>query len=204
MISPLIVTCVGLLAQCFFSARTLVQWVMSERARRVLSPTAFWACSVAGSALLAAYGWLRLDLAVVAGQSVSYYVYVWNLHIKHVRMPRVAWALLIMFPLVAMGFLLTDPASFERDFLARPDLPLGLLLFGAVGQLTMTLRFIYQWLYSRRRGESELPPLFWWLSLTGATLILIYGIIRSDIVLILGQGFGLIVYLRNIIIGVRS
>ena len=56
---PLLITAVGLLAQAFFSARTLVQWILSERARRVLSPTVFWALSLAGSALLAAYGWLR-------------------------------------------------------------------------------------------------------------------------------------------------
>ena len=40
---------VGFLAQAFFSARILVQWILSERAREVVSPSAYWICSVAGS-----------------------------------------------------------------------------------------------------------------------------------------------------------
>lgn len=198
---PLLITCVGLLAQVFFSARTLVQWVMSERARKVLSPTLFWALSLAGSALLAAYGWLRADFAIVAGQIVSYYVYVWNLHIKGVRMPWFCWVLLLMFPAVAVGFVIGDAGDFLRNFLMRQDIPMPLLVFGTFGQLLMTLRFIYQWWYSSRLGRSELPPLFWWISLGGALISFIYGIFRHDIVLLLGQGFGLLVYARNIYLG---
>lgn len=195
---PLLITCVGLLAQAFFSARTLVQWILSERARKVLSPTLFWALSLAGSALLATYGWLRADFAVVAGQIVSYYVYVWNLHLKGVRMPRVCWALLLCFPIVAAVFVADNARSFIDDFLLRPDIPMALLCVGTFGQLLMTLRFVYQWWYSKRIGRSELPPLFWWISLAGAAIIFIYGIFRQDIVLLLGQGFGLVVYSRNI------
>lgn len=198
---PLLITSVGLLAQAFFSARTLVQWILSERARKVLSPTLFWALSLAGSALLAAYGWLREDFAIVAGQMVSYYVYVWNLNIKGVRMPRLCWLLLLAFPVVAISFVIGDAGQFMRNFLMRDDIPAGLLVFGTSGQLLMTLRFIYQWWYSSRLGSSELPPLFWWISLSGAAISFIYGIFRHDIVLLLGQGFGLIVYLRNIYLG---
>ncbi|MCM1310193.1 MAG: lipid-A-disaccharide synthase N-terminal domain-containing protein [Bacteroides sp.] len=195
------ITSVGLLAQVFFSARTLVQWILSERARKVLSPTLFWALSLAGSALLAAYGWLRADFAIVAGQMVSYYVYVWNLDIKGVHMPRICWALLLLFPIVAISFVMGSAAQFMQNFLMRPDIPYALLVFGTFGQLLMTLRFIYQWWYSSRIGQSELPPLFWWISLAGAAISFIYGIFRHDIVLLLGQGFGLLVYARNIYLG---
>lgn len=75
---------VGFMAQLFFSARVLVQWIMSERARRVLSPTLFWALSLAGAYLLCLYGWLRKDFAIVMGQFISYYVYLWNLKEKGV------------------------------------------------------------------------------------------------------------------------
>lgn len=43
---------IGFLAQAFFSARILIQWILSERAKRVVSPTAYWVCSLAGSYLL--------------------------------------------------------------------------------------------------------------------------------------------------------
>lgn len=198
---PLLITSVGLLAQVFFSARTFVQWILSERARKVLSPTLFWALSLAGSALLAAYGWLRADFAIVAGQMVSYYVYVWNLDIKGVRMPKFCWTLLLLFPIVAVSFVMGSAAQFMQNFLMRPDIPYALLVFGTFGQLLMTLRFIYQWWYSSRIGRSELPPLFWWISLAGAAISFVYGIFRQDIVLLLGQGFGLLVYARNIYLG---
>lgn len=198
---PMLITAIGLLAQVFFSARTFVQWILSERARKVLSPTVFWALSLAGSALLAAYGWLRADFAIVAGQIVSYYVYVWNLHMKGVRMSSFCWGILLLFPVVAICFVVGDAGDFVRDFLMRADIPMTLLAFGTFGQLLMTLRFVYQWWYSSRAGRSELPPLFWWISVGGAAISFIYGIFRHDIVLLLGQGFGLIVYGRNIYIG---
>lgn len=157
---PFLITCVGLLAQAFFSARTLVQWILSEKARKVLSPTLFWVLSLCGSVLLALYGWLRQDFAVVAGQLVSYYVYVWNLHIKRVRMPKVLWGVLILFPMVAMAFVAGNWESFVADFLMRSDIPRILLIAGTFGQLLLTLRFVYQWWYSRRRGRSELPSGF--------------------------------------------
>ena len=40
---------IGLFAQLCFSARILIQWLMSERARKVLSPTVFWILSLAGA-----------------------------------------------------------------------------------------------------------------------------------------------------------
>lgn len=52
---------------------------MSERARRVLSPTIFWVLSLLASCLLCFYGWLRDDFAIVIGQVIAYYIYIWNL-----------------------------------------------------------------------------------------------------------------------------
>lgn len=75
---------IGFIAQGFFSARILVQWILSERARRVLSPTVYWVFSLAGSILLFVYGWLRTDFSIMLGQLISYYIYVWNLNIKGV------------------------------------------------------------------------------------------------------------------------
>ena len=73
---------IGFLAQAFFSARILLQWALSERAGRVLSPGAFWVLSLAGSYLFFVYGWLRDDFAIILGQFISYYIYIWNLREK--------------------------------------------------------------------------------------------------------------------------
>lgn len=201
---PLLITAVGLTAQAFFSARTLVQWIMSEKARRVLSPAVFWVLSVAGAYLLAIYGWLRQDFAIVLGQFASIYVYLWNLKMKRVKLPRIAWWVLGLIPVIALASVAGNYRQFVADFFGRPDLPMWLIVFGSTGQVLFTLRFIYQWLYSRRVGESELPPAFWWISLIGAVIIFSYAVMRIDAVLMLGQGFGLFVYARNLMIGRKA
>jgi lipid-A-disaccharide synthase-like uncharacterized protein len=202
METPLYVLAIGFLAQAFFSARILVQWILTERARRVLSPSIFWVFSIAGSYLLCIYGWLRQDFAIVLGQFVSYYVYLWNLRAKGllVRVPLPLRLLLLATPVVAIAFVCGHAEEFVSGFLRNDAVPLPLLLYGSVGQLLFTGRFLYQWWYSRRRHDSLLPAGFWWLSLAGSLIIVSYGAIRCDLVLILGQSFGLVAYIRNLII----
>lgn len=197
---------IGFLAQAFFSARILVQWIMSERARKVLSPSLFWILSLAGAYLLCIYGWLRHDFAIVLGQLVAFYIYVWNLRIKGVwqRMPLWLRVIILFTPVVAGVFAAGNFHDVIDRFLHNDDVPLWLLLFGSAGQLLFTFRFIYQWLYSRRAGQSELPPTFWLISLLGSLSIISYGIIRLDPVLIVGQIFGVFAYIRNLYIGTLS
>ena len=193
---------IGFLAQVFFSARILLQWILSERARHVVSPSIFWILSLAGSYLLFFYGWMRDDFAIVLGQVISYYIYIWNLSAKGVwaKVPKSVRALLVVTPVVAVGFAVAHADTFVHDFFRNERVPLWLLLFGSAGQVIFTLRFVYQYFYSRRRGESVLPVGFWIISLTGSAVIVAYGIVRLDPVLILGQSVGFIAYTRNILI----
>ena len=197
---------IGFLAQGFFSARILVQWIMSERARKVLSPSVFWILSIIGSYLLCLYGVLRQDFAIVLGQFISYYVYLWNLKAKGIWKTTPEWLRLILLatPMAAISIAAVHADEFFRTFFHNEDIPMWLLLFGSAGQIIFTLRFIYQYWYSSRRGESELPPFFWILSLAGSLSIVTYGIIRHDPVLIIGQSFGLVAYIRNLMIGARK
>lgn len=197
---------IGFLAQGFFSARILVQWILSERARRVLSPSLFWILSLAGAYLLCLYGWLRHDFAIVLGQFISYYIYLWNLNIKGIwrRIPVWLRTVLLLTPVAAVCFVAGRADEFVAGFLHNEEVPLWLLLFGSAGQVLFTLRFIYQWLYSRKEGVSTLPAGFWYISLAGSLSIVSYGIIRHDIVLIVGQSFGLVAYIRNLILLYRS
>jgi lipid-A-disaccharide synthase-like uncharacterized protein len=59
-------------------------------------------------------------------------------------------------------------------------------------------RFLVQIVASERARRSVVPEAFWYLSIFGGTLLLAYAIHRQDPVFILGQAFGLIVYLRNL------
>ena len=74
------------------------------------------------------------------------------------------------------------------------------LIIGFIGQGLFASRFIVQWIYSEKRGESHIPIVFWYLSIFGGVGLLIYAIFRKDPVIILGQSFGLFIYLRNLIL----
>lgn len=199
---PLLIMSIGFLAQGFFSARILVQWILSERAKKVLSPSIFWILSIAGSYLLCIYGWLRNDFAIILGQFISYYIYLWNLYIKGVwkNIPLIFKGILLITPVSAICFGASDYSNFIEKFFMNEDVPLWLLIYGSLGQILFTLRFIYQYFYSHKRGVSELPAGFWILSLVGSLCIVSYGIIRQDPVLIVGQSFGLVAYIRNLMI----
>lgn len=197
---------IGFLAQVFFSARILLQWILSERAKRVVSPSVFWILSLAGSYLLFIYGWMRDDFAIMLGQVIAYYIYIWNLSAKGVwpKIPGAVRALLLATPAVAIGFAAAHADTFIHDLFRNEKVPLWLLLFGSVGQIIFTLRFVYQYFYSRRMGESVLPAGFWIISLVGSGAIVAYGVVRHDPVLILGQSVGFIAYTRNLMIYNRT
>ena len=191
---------IGFLAQICFSGRLLFQWILSERAKRVVSPSIFWLLSLLGSYLLFFYGWLRDDFAIILGQLISYYIYIWNLDIKNdwQKIPRPIRYILSATPFLAIGYMFTESRAFISQFFQNEKVPLWLLIYGSLGQIVFTLRFVYQWIYSRKRHESMLPLGFWLISLSGSAIIVSYAIVRHDPVLILGQSTGLVVYLRNI------
>lgn len=206
MTDALWVYAIGFLAQGFFSARILVQWILSERVRRIVSPNAYWVCSLAGSILLFLYGWLRSDFSVMLGQLISYYIYVWNLDIKGLwqKVPRWIRIPIAVLPCVAIGCGIAGGRAFFDSLFRNSNLPLWMIVFGSAGQIVFTIRFIYQWYYSYRRHCSLLPVGFWVISLVGSGIIVSYGIMRLDPVLILGQSAGFIAYSRNILLGKRQ
>jgi len=80
------------------------------------------------------------------------------------------------------------------------NLELIFLIIGFSGQGLFASRFIVQWIYSEKKGESTIPIIFWYLSIFGGFGLLIYAIFRKDPVIILGQAFGILIYLRNLIL----
>lgn len=210
MESGFFVYLLGFIAQGLFSARILVQWIMSERARRVVSPTVFWILSLIASFIFFIYGWMREDFSIMLGQVIGYYVYIWNLKAKglwsRIRpglRQAVVTALLVM-PAVGACLMLRDPQAAAASLFRNDRLPIWMIIFGSAGQVIFSLRFLYQWIYSSRHGESALPAGFWIISLTGSAIIVTYGILRLDPVVILGQACGFISYTRNLILWKRS
>ena len=76
----------------------------------------------------------------------------------------------------------------------------GWVLFGFFGQFVFAMRFIIQWIVSEKKKESIVPLSFWYLSICGGVILLIYAIYKNDPVFMLGQATGLIVYARNLML----
>ncbi len=72
------------------------------------------------------------------------------------------------------------------------------IAIGFLGQALFSARFILQWLISERARRSIIPLAFWYFSLAGGAVLLSYAIHKRDPVFIVGQGMGLIVYIRNL------
>jgi lipid-A-disaccharide synthase-like uncharacterized protein len=78
------------------------------------------------------------------------------------------------------------------------------ILIGYVAQALFAMRFFVQWVASERAGRSVIPTSFWFFSIGGGFLLLGYAIYRKDPVFIIGQAFGVFVYLRNLYFVIRD
>lgn len=69
---------------------------------------------------------------------------------------------------------------------------------GFLGQLLFAGRLIMQWLKSEKKEKIATPSLFWKLSLQGAVLLFVYGYLRDDMAIMLGQFLVYGAYFRNL------
>lgn len=86
-------------------------------------------------------------------------------------------------------------AYFHDVFVVNFD---GWVILGFVAQFFFTMRFVVQWLASEKARRSVIPTAFWFFSIGGGVLLLVYALYRRDPVFIAGQAFGLFVYVRNL------
>lgn len=197
-----IIYSIGFIAQILFSGRLIVQWLSSEKQKKVVTPTLFWFFSLLASFLLFIYGYLRQDFAIMLGQSLTYFIYIRNLHLQRQwkKFPLPIRVFLLFVPVLIVFYYYNNNIIDTELLFKNENIPFWLLVLGVVAQIIFTFRFIYQWLYSERKKESSLPLGFWLLSLVGASLILTYAVFRKDPVLLAGHGFGLIIYIRNLML----
>ena len=200
--SDWIIYSIGFIAQILFSSRLIIQWITSEKYKRVITPSLFWVLSLIASFLLFIYGYLRLDFAIMLGQALTYFIYIRNLQLQNhwQKIPKIIrWSLLLAPTFIVIYYFNNNKIDALLLF-KNESIPFWLLLLGIVSQVVFTLRFVYQWLYSERHNKSVLPFGFWLLSLIGSLLILTYAIIRRDPVLFLGHILGATIYVRNLIL----
>jgi lipid-A-disaccharide synthase-like uncharacterized protein len=82
-------------------------------------------------------------------------------------------------------------------FVAKFDFRLA---FGLGAQLAFAARFLVQWIASERAGKSVVPMAFWFFSVVGGTMTLVYGLVKREPVIIIGQLLSNVIYVRNIML----
>jgi lipid-A-disaccharide synthase-like uncharacterized protein len=183
---------VGFAGQAFFFTRFLVQWLASERRRESVVPTYFWYFSLGGSALLLSYSLHIRDPVFIVAQSIGLLIYVRNLSLIHGVQFYKRWSFIVVLAAMMGGFALV--------FRYGEKVGKGMVPLGFAGQAIFTARFVIQWYASEKKGESLVPPLFWYTSLVGGLLLLCYAVQIKNAVFILGQSTGGLVYARNLIL----
>jgi lipid-A-disaccharide synthase-like uncharacterized protein len=83
---------------------------------------------------------------------------------------------------------------------AAESIPTWWLIIGFAGQACFALRFLVQWLATERARNVVVPASFWYISLAGTAFLFAYGVLRRDPVILVGQAFGCLVYVRNLYI----
>ena len=201
MDSPVWVYLLGLMGMSIYGVRIVVQWYISEKSRRVESPGIYWIMSSIGAVILYIYGWLRKDFSIIFGESLSYYIYMWNISVMglYKKVPKFIIVIQALFPVVIIALIAQDMPTFVDTFLRNEAVPRDLLWFGIMGQFIYEVRSVYQLIYSMKKKESVLPLGYWLMAVVGSLMIIVYGLIRHDWVLVIGQ-FAIVFSVRNIML----
>jgi lipid-A-disaccharide synthase len=202
----------GLLPVLFFTARFLIQWILSEKAQRSIVPTVFWKLSIAGNTLQSLHYFLQFQYPIAWLQSSNAWIAWRNLdlmkgtkgHSRSFALSLLGW---ISFGVIVACYVqeMVFPGAISQrrvDFANYFESPSMFLwhAFGFGGQALFASRFWLQWRQAERSGKSELSALFWKISLSGSVMSLIYFIHIQAIISILNNGFALVPYIRNLIL----
>lgn len=208
----------GLLPLVFFALRFLIQWIESERKGVSTVSPLFWKLSFVGSLFFMFHFFIQVQYPFCLLQGINTVIFWRNLNLISSPSPcstkRVLVLFLGVFLLVTTLFILqsyfligeiswvrTPTKLFDET---RVYHALGWHFLGALGGALFASRFWVQWWQAERYFRSELSSSFWWISIIGSILSVIYFIEIRDVVNILGHGFASIPYIRNLILMKRK
>lgn len=192
----------GYLSSVLFSLRFLVQWLQSERRKASYVTPAFWRLSFAGNLMLLLHALLQMQYHVAIVQTVNGVISWRNLDLMTSKPKSLQLTLACLF--LSSLFTTAYFAFISPEWFASPgaDTPLHNLwhLFGFIGIVLFSLRFVIQWWQAERDQESRLGVSFWVISVAGGILSLIYFVLLKDPVNAIGPLMGLIPYVRNLML----
>lgn len=206
----------GFLSGLAFGARFIIQWLQSEKAQKSLVPRTFWHLSLLGNILLLLHSLIQVQYHICLVQACNAVISWRNLNLMQTQKPAVSFktvcGLLIgSIVLISLIFLAQDLWLMnEGNWFRVPNAPWQAAsassvsffwhVLGTVAYLLFSSRFWLQWWFAEKAHASLLPENFWWLSLIGALLSIIYFLRIGDSVNLIGPLVGIIPYLRNIML----
>jgi len=203
----------GYVALAAFMLRFAVQWFYSEYKQKSLVPRLFWQISLVGNILLAIHALIQVQSSTCVVQACNIVISWRNLNLMDDPEKRASFTTVLVLLATSIastfaGFILQGMVFFGEVVWARtpvtgwsdPDQSVSFFLHltGALGIILFSGRFWIQWWYAEKSQESTLDRTFWWLSISGAILTIIYFVILGDIVNVIGPTLGLIPYVRNL------
>lgn len=203
----------GILPSIFFSLRFFIQWLRSERVGKSVVIPLFWKLSLAGNSLLFLHYFIQLQYPFALIQAINGLIAWRNLNLMRRSQKPIEFHSMVMLIMATLGIVTIAfhlhlshiengswfgavPVSSTKIAAA----PLWLHLVGISGQSLFASRFWIQWWLAEKNQKSQLPAIFWWLSLAGTVVSLAYFIAIADVVSILNNSFGIIPYVRNLVL----
>lgn len=203
----------GFLSSLFFGSRFLVQWLYSEKKGVSSVPKSFWVISFLGNLSLALHSLFQMQLHVLLIQLINGTVSLRSLNLmseKKWPLKKVIISFAIALLLALLAFLALylnhENASIFRVPIApweqgiAKNVSILWHVVGSIGLILFGSRFFIQGILSELKGKSFLGKTFFWSSLIGDILCLAYFIKLGDSVNYIGPLFGLIPYVRNLML----
>lgn len=210
----------GYLSSLAFAGRFILQWINSEIHRKSLVTRSFWRLSLIGNVLLTIHAFFQLQYHVCIIQACNGVISWRNLNLmdlpsNQTSLRTVIKVFITCITLTTVGFLLqgwfshTGKIEWFRLPTVSLDGPTPMVgpiwhAIGFIGLILFSSRFWIQWWLAERQSASNLGPLFWWLSISGGILTLVYFVKIEDPVNIIGPAVGLIPYARNLMLIYQS
>ena len=206
----------GFISALAFGARFMIQWLVSEKAKKSVVPRIFWDLSLFGNLSLMVHSFIQSQAHVCIVQACSAVISWRNLNLMQGKKPPLSFKTVVVMlcgAAIIVAIALTVQAAFfnlDGGWFRIPTAPWqtkteGSISFswhawGTLGYLLFSSRFWVQWWFSERSQVSLLPRSFWWLSLVGAVISIIYFIRIDDSVNLIGPLLGLAPYIRNLML----
>lgn len=202
----------GLISTLSFTLRFLFQWIQSEKAHRSVVSAPFWWISLIGNISLLIHSLIQGQYFICLVQGINGVIAVRNINLMKKKQWKFSFVLMqlasTLVLITALFWLFSNEAWFRTPIhafqLATVAPSFGWSLLGILGVVLFASRFWVQWFQAERSHTSTLNGPFWWLSLIGASFSILYFAAIQDYINLVGPLFGLIPYLRNLMLLRRS